>query len=335
MNYWKTISHISYKTFFKTGLSRKILNKKVANDKVIITYHNVLPTSLFTPFFTNNVDVAESTFEFQISSLLKKYKIQPAAEILQPGKKGIYLSFDDGMLNNIEIVEPILKKYGLTAMFGICSGLVQNNIQFIWRDQIFLMLKRLLNKKIIISDIFRLSGKVVNESNLNEIATDITEFIQSENKMNEVYEYLNGVLELNNVVLKRDLFPKLRYSPMNLPDIKYLYSNGHYIASHTHSHRKLSMLSDTVLLSELNSSRQYLKKELGICDSLVYPYGSHKEVNNKVKNFAMTAGYNSAFINITKGFEKDNMFIPRVNMGNISNQSQFFGILAGINKLLR
>jgi|GEM_PF-3367572 len=335
MNYKKAVTNILYGTSFKSGLSESLIDRKLKAGKLILTYHNVLPESALSHFFTNNVDVSKATFEFQIKSLLKKNKIQPAIEIVDPDKKGIYLSFDDGMLNNIEIVEPILKKYGITAMFGICSGLVKSDIEFIWRDEIFLMLKSLLNKKSGISNMPLITGNEINELNLNKIASTITENIQINNKMDNVYAYLNGVLEMNNVILKRDTFPKLRYSPMSLTDIKYLHSEGHYIASHTHTHRKLSMLSDKELQNELHSSRDYISKELGDCDTLVYPYGSSNEVNNRVRDFAGEAGYKYAFLNKAKGFKRDDLYIPRVNMGNVSTKSQFFGILAGINKLFK
>ncbi len=135
------LNQILYNLSHNTGLSSFLVNQKQKANKLIITYHNILPASELTRFFTSNVDILETTFEFQIKSLLEDFKIQPAVDITNHEKKGIFLSFDDGMLNNIEIVEPILKKYGITAMFGICSGLVQRNIEFIWRDKIFLMLR--------------------------------------------------------------------------------------------------------------------------------------------------------------------------------------------------
>ena len=122
---------------------------------------------------------------------------------------------------------------------------------------------------------------------------------------------------------------------MSNSDIKYLRGQGHYIVSHTHTHRKLSMLSDTELQNELIISKDYLRKELGDCDTLVYPYGSSGEVNPRVRDFASEAGYEYAFLNTTKGFKKDGLFIPRINMGNVATKSKFFGIIAGMNKLFR
>ncbi|MGH2645929.1 MAG: polysaccharide deacetylase family protein [Ginsengibacter sp.] len=320
---------------FQSGLTVSLINRAQKAGKLIITYHNVLPASELTGFFTNNVDVSETTFEFQIKSLLEKFIIQPAKNITAPDKKGIFLSFDDGMFNNIQIIEPVLKKYGLTAMFGICSGLVQSDIAFIWRDQIFLMLKNLLGKKLIVSGVPSLSGREINENNLNKTAAELTEYIQASNKMDRVYQFMNEVLSMNDLNLNRDAFSALRYSPMDIMDIKYLKNNDHFIASHTHTHRKLSMLSDGEIEKELRISRDYFTKELGGCNILVYPYGSTNEVSYKVRDLAAEAGYKYAFLNMVKGFGKEDLFIPRINMGNVSTRPQFFGILAGINKLFK
>lgn len=327
------LKKLLYGLSYQSGLSKSLFQHKEHEGKLILTYHNILPAATLTPFFTNNVDVATDTFEFQIKSLLEKFRIQPAEEIIDPAKKGIYLSFDDGMLNQIEIVEPILNKHGITAMFAICSGLVQNEIEFTWRDEIFLMLKSLLNIKFIVPDLPTISGQEITVANLNTAAAALTEFIQVNNKMDNVYGYLDEVLSMNNLSFKRDSFLELRYSPMNIMDVKYLKNQGHLISSHTNTHRKLSMLSETELRKELDISKEYFTKEIGDCDNLVYPYGTSDEVNNKVRDFADKAGYKHAFLNTMKDFKNDDLLVPRINMGNVSTKSQLFGILAGLNKI--
>lgn len=327
------LKKLLYDLSYESGFSGSLVSHMQQAHKLILTYHNILPSSDLTPLFTNNVDVAIETFEFQIKSLLEKFKIHPSSEINDPNKKGIYLSFDDGMMNQIEIIEPILRKYGITAMFAVCSGLVQSNIEFIWRDTIFLMLKSVLNKKLNISCLPSISGKEITLSNLNKVASAITEYIQLNHKMDTVYKFLDEVLSVNNLVLKRDAFPKLRYSPMSITDIKYLKNNGHFIVSHTDTHRKLSMLSDMELEKELRISRNYFINELGSCDTLVYPYGTSLEVDERVMRMVRNAGYKNAFLNTMKFTENGNLFVPRINMGNVLNKSSFFGMLAGLNKL--
>jgi len=134
-------------SFHNLGMSSRLIDNKAKAGKLILTYHNVLPDGEMTPFYTNNVDVTTLAFEFQIKTLIDQFGIQPAHKINDPDQTGIFISFDDGMLNNIEIVEPILAKYNVTAMFAICTGLVESTIDFIWRDYLYLILKEIKGEK--------------------------------------------------------------------------------------------------------------------------------------------------------------------------------------------
>ena len=319
---------------YRLGLSRQLVSRKADAGKLILTYHNVLPEEEMTPYYTNNVDVTTSAFEFQIKTLKNLFGIQPASKLNDTDQNGIFISFDDGMLNNIEIIEPILAKYNVTAMFGICSGLVEGTIDFIWRDYLYLILKNLKGKKILISDLPSLSGSEIRDGNLNFIAKAITEHIESTGQMDHIYDYITRVAMENDISIPRKYVPQLRYTPMGIPDIQNLNNKGHLIASHTHTHRKLSMLSESELENEMKQSRSFLLDIIGSCDTLVYPYGSNKEVNDKVGKSAENWGYNYAYMNIPSSKPCNNFSQPRLNMRNISSKSEFLGLLAGINKIL-
>jgi len=317
----------------KLGLSKLLIKRKIKEGKLILTYHNVLPEEEMTPYYTNNVDVTTSAFEFQIKTLKNLFGIQPASKLNDTDQNGIFISFDDGMLNNIEIIEPILAKYNVTAMFGICSGLVESTIDFIWRDYLYLILKDLIGKKILISDLPSFSGSEVRDSNLDFLANAITDHIESTGQMDRVYDYLSQLTQDNKIAIRRKYVSQLRYTPMGIPDIQNLNDKGHLIASHTHTHRKLSMLSESELENEMKQSRSFLLDIIGSCDTLVYPYGSNKEVNDKVGKSAGEWGYKYAYMNTQTNHANPIFFLPRLNMRNVSTKSEFLGILAGINKI--
>lgn len=331
----KSISkEIIYESSYNLGWSRRIVTRKANAFKLILTYHNVLPEGEMTPHYSNNVDITIAAFEFQIKTLKDHFGIQPARKLNDGNQNGIFISFDDGMLNNIEIVEPILAKYDVTAMFGICSGLVDGSIDFIWRDYLFLILNELKGKNILLSDLPSISGKEVNDSNLDFLANAITQYIESNEQMDHVYDYLSKLAKYNNIAISRKDVPQLRYTPMGIPDIQNLNHKGHLIASHTHSHRKLSMLSEKELEYEMKKSRSFLMDIIGSCDTLVYPYGSAKEVNDRVGESAGDGGFKYAYMNIPTDNPNSQFFIPRLNMRNVATKSEYLGLLAGINKII-
>lgn len=321
-----------YDLFYYSGITRNLLYSHQRQRKVILTYHNVLPIKEIGPYYTNYVDVSKDAFEFQLKNLVKNYRIQPAFKIVDPLCSGIFLSFDDGMSNNMDIILPILTLYGITAMFGVCTGLLNGDIEFIWRDRIFLLLQSLLYKKLIFPDLPAFSNKEINLANLNIAASAITNFIQTHQKMDTVYQYWENIETQNNFKIENNITSRLRYVPMNLEEVKSLSSSGHFVVSHTHTHRKLSLLSEDQILFELKTSRDYLSKNIGDCNTMVYPYGTGAEVNYIVKELVKTTGYDHAFMNCNNHLN-DELLIPRVNMGNISTKAQLFGILAGVNKL--
>lgn len=67
---------------------------------------------------------------------------------------------------------------------------------------------------------------------------------------------------------------------------------GWEIGSHTHSHPRLTQLTDAAVRQELAVSRERLTQQLGRpCDSLAYPYG---DVDDRVEELARRTGYRSA-----------------------------------------
>jgi len=330
----RTFRNAFYDFFYYSGLARNLLVTQQKHKKVILTYHNVLPKEQMGPYYTNYVDVSKEAFEFQLKNLVKNFNVQPASKIIDPLCSGVFLCFDDGMSNNIDIVQPLLLLYGITAMFGVCTGLLNGDIEFIWRDRIFLLLKSLLNKKFIFPDLPSISNKEITSSNINSIAFAVTTFIQAHHKMDTVYQYLEGVENKNNFEIEDNITSRLRFIPMNLEQVKSLSSSGNLVVSHTHTHRKLSMLSDDQILFELKTSKDYLSKNIGNCDTIVYPYGTDADVNSIVKEMAKKAGYEHAFMNCNN-HSKDPLSIPRINMGNLNSVPQFFGTASGLNKIFK
>lgn len=78
---------------------------------------------------------------------------------------------------------------------------------------------------------------------------------------------------------------------MTWEDLRGLRDGGWEIGSHTRSHPFLTRLSDDRLVEELESSRADCERELGLCESLAYPYGDHDE---RVVGAAHAAGYATA-----------------------------------------
>ena len=93
---------------YYTGLSH--LYRALAGQKRgILSYHNVLPVATLPTFDTYSVDVSEAVFEKQLTFLKKHFRLLPIQELENPKAAGLFLTVDDGMRNNYEIIAPMLE----------------------------------------------------------------------------------------------------------------------------------------------------------------------------------------------------------------------------------
>jgi len=81
----------------------------------------------------------------------------------------------------------------------------------------------------------------------------------------------------------------LSFRHLTTKQLRQLSLDGHEIGSHTHTHRALTELNNRDLTQELATSKAIIEDITGNeCLSLSLPFG---RINQKVIDFAMTAGY--------------------------------------------
>ena len=95
---------------------------------LVLVYHRVCPEVTFNPLSTI---VLYEIFKKQIDAILEKYPIISLSDALKQCNLGkprnqiqIVLTFDDGYVDNYEIVFPILKKKGISAVFFLTTDYV-------------------------------------------------------------------------------------------------------------------------------------------------------------------------------------------------------------------
>jgi peptidoglycan/xylan/chitin deacetylase (PgdA/CDA1 family) len=104
-------------------------------------------------------------------------------------------------------------------------------------------------------------------------------------------------------------------------EIGELGAAGWEIGSHTHSHRRLTMLSDDELEVELQQSKLVLEQRLGTeCRALAYPYGDHDE---RVVAATRRAGYAVACTLPARILSRAPLSYPRVYVGHDDNDLRF------------
>jgi len=125
---------MSIKNFVKKNMARINHWKNAATDPgpklAVLLYHRVLPGHKNNRL---NTVVSEAAFEKQLDRLSRKYRIVSLKDAVSGSgadKLSVALTFDDGYWDNYEIVFPILKKKGLSAVFFLPIDHIDGKAKF-------------------------------------------------------------------------------------------------------------------------------------------------------------------------------------------------------------
>jgi len=320
---------------YYTGLSQ-VYNALSGRKRGIISYHNVLPVSELLAYDTYNVDVTAAVFNKQLAFLKKHFHVLPIQELENPNAQGIFLTVDDGMLNNYEILVPILEQHGLTALFAICPAMIDGDIPHIWRDHLFLLLHRAQGQDVYLPINKYQKPSKADTGNLNSLTRQLKKYVY-ENQIADIYGLVREICEKNGWPYAQISHDPLRYQFMNWAQIQDLTKRGHRIASHTMTHRVLKFLSEDEKRFELLESKKRLESQLSLpIDTLVYPYGSMAEIDNATVSAVQETGYKTALMNVqTHSLSIPTLTQPRFAFPSITDAAHLHAIVSGYKFLFR
>jgi|GEM_PF-1495750 len=276
------------------GLSR-FYNAVNGRKQGIISFHNVLPVNILKPFDVYNVDATAAIFDYQLRFLKKHFRVLPISELENPHARGFFLTVDDGMFNNHEILAPILEKHNLTALFAVCPALVNGDIPHIWRDHLYLLLQQHVGQKVVLPTNNYEQTCLVED--VNQLTRQLKKYVYDQ-QIADVYGLVRAICNQNNWLYEQMNDDPLRFKFMNWLQINDLVQHGHRIASHTMTHPVLRFLSDHDKRYELGESKKQLEKHLNLrVDVVVYPYGG-AEIDVATVKIAQELGYTTGLMNV-------------------------------------
>jgi peptidoglycan/xylan/chitin deacetylase (PgdA/CDA1 family) len=317
----------------------------------VITYHGVLPPEYRrTDAFLDNTLVSINAFRSQLSLLKQHYNVispELFLECIRGTEKlptrAVLLTCDDGLLNNLTVMTPILQEYGLQCLFFVTGTSAGENPTLLWYVELYLMLMEVSETIPAfewngihipgISDsqedrrsqwlqlmdcLSRFSGK------------DRTEFLQEAcGRWGLKPDWKRRYLE--------DPAMRQRFHLLGAGDLKELGDSGMSIGAHTMSHPMLSRQSPDLASEEISRCRV----ELQNCTrkpvwALAYPYGTPAAVGEREFDLARIAGYECAFMNIPGRLEKaSRLALPRVHVTAEMSPGVFEAHVSGVHETIR
>src|SRR5450631_82399 len=116
----------------------------------VITYHGVLPAGYVSEdAFLDNTLVTEAAFRSQLRLLKKHYNVISPDEFWRWLRKGgnlpdraVLLTCDDGLLNHLNVMVPILREEKLKCLFFVTGLFAENAPTMLWYVELYLLLMR-------------------------------------------------------------------------------------------------------------------------------------------------------------------------------------------------
>ena len=308
-----------------TGLLRVMLENRLRNQSVVLTYHRVIDDER-APLTNSHpgIVVSNDVFEMHMRTLRRRFNPISLHELqahieqktILP-ERSCLVTFDDGWLDNYEIAFPILQKYEIPAVIFLPVNYVSGDSMF-WQEEIRMMLSKMLS------------------SDDEEQLAKLVKILESERTFREptdadIRSYVVKLKALSDAEINRALefirseFGSQAESPhynryLTWEQVLEMQAAGITFASHALSHRILCGLSDAQCRTELVTSQTILEERLGNpVRAIAYPNGDYDE---RVMREAKKAGYSMAF-STRGGFVQSScnpLAIPRNNIHNNSTK---------------
>jgi len=344
------LGHVLYPSLAKSGFFRRYRNTKKGDYLTIVTYHGVVPRNYAVEdrLFDGNL-IKPDIFQKQVRLLKLQYNVIPPEELngclarngtLPPNS--ILITCDDGLLNNVTDMLPVLKEEGLCCLFFVTTNSIRKSVPaLLWHEELYLLLK-LGSVRSIRTPV---EGPVVRNSNGRRKVwwQLVKEFSKvGHEKRQELIDHMRQELGFQKdwiTFIRENPGLKQRFMLLSLSDLEVLRDAGMTLGSHTCTHPILSLLPPDAAQHEIEESRNRLEQELNIqVWALSYPFGDPTSVTSREVTLAERAGYRCAFVNsgglVPSQIEKP-FHLQRVHVSADMTMAEFEAHVSGFHNALQ
>jgi peptidoglycan/xylan/chitin deacetylase (PgdA/CDA1 family) len=317
------LKRIVYPSLARTGFFRRTCGSGLA----VLTYHGILSQgyhSIDAAFDGNLVDA--ETFRKQLLLLKKNYTVISPDDFLfwcegrtKLPPRAVLLTCDDGLLNNLTDMLPVLQQEKLKCLFFVTGGSAGESRGTLWYEDLFLLFFRAR------SGPFELCcGNLTISGDLSTRETRRSVWWGAVKRLSQVdAESRATFLRQVRVTLGKggggtnNLADDRRFGALTRNELRALMAAGMTIGAHTLSHPMLSQCSPELARLEIAESRNRLEAVLQTpVWAMAYPFGDRESVTPLVVNMARDAGYKAAFLNFGGGLgaELPMHAVPRIHV---------------------
>jgi peptidoglycan/xylan/chitin deacetylase (PgdA/CDA1 family) len=348
----RVLSPILHRVLYRALGSLGYFHSRSVAPVTVITYHGVLPAGYESEdAFLDNTLVTEAAFRAQLRLLKKHYSLITPDDFLLwlRGSKGlpekaILLTCDDGLLNHLNVMLPILKDEQLKCLFFVTGSSLVSSPTLLWYVELYL----LLMQAPVREEPIHLHGIVISglPADLGRRRVQWLALVKrlsqldGEARRNFLRDAAAGLglhsswrLRYLDDPLLRDRFQLLR-----LPELKQLANAGMTVGAHSVSHPVLAEQSAELAHTEIVECRKALEESLGgRVWAIAYPFGDPASVGDREFGLAEEAGYDCGFVNVGGILDAGSrrFSVPRVHVTAEMPLSVYEAYVSGFHDALR
>ena len=296
-----------------------------ADKLIILVYHHILPKVKSNPL---NTVVSLKTFIWQIEFLAKRYPVVSLSEAISQCRSGfaksktqVVLTFDDGYIDNYELVYSVLKQKGLPASFFIVAGCIDNAVPLWDCEVVKILWNNRTIRRVKIADII-VSQKIMQPRSFFIFSVIDKMKSLTDRERQEVLDVLKEKGMGKNI--PEDSNDRC----MTWKQIREMSGEAMEIGAHSLSHCSLAALPLNEAIQEIKKSKEAIESNIHKdCLHFAFPFGGYKDFNQELIDYVKEAGFISCLLNI-RGYnhiEKDAFCFKRIIMEETTNLRHLAG----------
>ncbi len=246
------------------GMTRSFRQMRGGRYLTVLCYHRVLERPADFPFDDDLVSASPAQFDRQLAFIARHWRVIDFRtlrdHLAREGRfpeRALIITFDDGYLDNYEVVYPLLKKHGLTAVMFVTAGFMGARKLF-WWDRLACAVKTAGKPAATITEPIPFS---IELDSFESRALAARHVIHTAKTLPEAAKEIfisRLVAALEAAVVVSDAG-----TTMNWDHLRDMAAGGIEIGAHSMSHPIFSNIDEAQLRREVSESKALIERETG------------------------------------------------------------------------